>query len=139
VAICRGAYATTCPVLALEAWRDTCFASGTNAAGPLFRAVERSGRISSARLDSGSVARIIRAAVARSAKAGGATAAETLAALDRLSGHSLRSGLVTSCFAAGLSESDVQRQTRHKDLKTLIGYRRHATAFIGNVSGKVGL
>jgi hypothetical protein len=62
-----------------------------------------------------------------------------LAALDRLSGHSLRAGLVTTCFAVGLTESDVQRQTRHKDLKTLIGYRRHATAFIGNVSGKVGL
>ena len=31
------------------------------------------------------------------------------------------------------------RQTRHRDVKTLVGYRRHATAFVANVSGRVGL
>ncbi len=134
VAICRGAYVSTCPVKALEEWREASFATG-----PVFRSVSRGGTISADRLEHGSVARIIRRSVARAAAVNGATPAEVAATLDRLSGHSLRAGLVTTCFAMGLSESDVQRQTRHRDLKTLIGYRRHATAFVGNVSGKVGL
>ena len=33
----------------------------------------------------------------------------------------------------------VMRHTRDRDLKTLLGYRRHATAFVGNVSGRIGL
>jgi integrase len=139
VAICRGTYASTCPVRAVEDWRAAVFKGETQAAGPVFQAINRHGKLSGARIDGGSVARIVRAVVARAALGGGASAAEIATALHRLSGHSLRSGLVTTAFAAGLASEDVMRQTRHRDLKTLLGYRRHATAFIGNVSGRVGL
>lgn len=134
VAICRGSYTATCPIAALEAWRGDVGDSG-----PMFRGVTRAGRVQLGRLDGGSVARIIRRAVKRAAVAGGASPDEVRLALDRLSGHSLRSGLVTTAFAAGLPSEEISRQTRHRDLKTLLGYRRHATAFIANVSGKVGL
>ena len=140
VAICRGAYAATCPVRALADWRDALIArSGALPSGAVFRSVDRHGRVLAAHLDGGSVARIIKAAVARAATASGATADELAAALERVSGHSLRSGLVTTAFGAGISAEDVMRQTRHRDVKTLIGYRRHATAFVANVSGRVGL
>lgn len=171
VAICRGAYAATCPVRALEEWRvtsmmeapagaegsrDSCdtntFAVLTppgypcdtdtlepNEAAPVFRPVDRHGNIAADRLRGHGVRRAIREATARAAKAAGASAGELEAALIGLSGHSLRAGLVTTAFAAGLTSEDVMRQTRHRDLKTLLGYRRHATAFIGNISGKVGL
>lgn len=139
VAICRGDFAATCPVRALEEWRTLLFGTDKTPSGPVLRAVSRHGAIAAGRLDAGSVAGIVRGAVKRAAILGGASPDEVVAALDRLSGHSLRSGLVTTCFASGLSSEDIQRQTRHRDLSTLLGYRRHATAFIGNVSGKIGL
>ena len=167
VAICRGQYAATCPVRALEEWRATSVAAvkgprdscDTNTlgfhepryghdthtfeaeapSGPVFRPVDRHGNVGADRLAGYGVRSVIRNAVARAAKAGGASASELEAALRGLSGHSLRAGLVTTAFAAGLTSEDVMRQTRHRDLKTLLGYRRHATAFIGNISGKVGL
>lgn len=139
VAICRGDYAGTCPVAALEAWRGLLFGTNKSPEGPVLRSVDRHGGAGVGRLDGRSVARIVQAAVGRAAAKAGASPEEVTAALVGLSGHSLRSGLVTTAFAAGLSAEDVARQTRHRDVKTLLGYRRHATAFIGNVSGKVGL
>lgn len=140
VAICRGAYAATCPVRALEDWRALLVSKEQpTPAGAVFRAVDRHGNVGTGRLHPFGVRCAIRDAVERAAKAGGASPVEIEALLDRLSGHSLRAGLVTTAFAAGLPSEDVQRQTRHRDLKTLLGYRRHASAFIGNVSGKIGL
>jgi len=136
VAICRGAYAATCPVRALEQWRGTL---ASPVSGPVFRPINRHGGISDARLSPAGVRGVIRDAATRAAETGGASPTELASALDGLSGHSLRAGLVTTAFAAGLASEDVMRQTRHRDLKTLLGYRRHATAFIGNVSGKIGL
>ena len=140
VAICRGTYAATCPVRALDEWSERLTAAtGHIPSGPVFRAVDRHGRPGEEAMDGGSVARLLRRVVARAAAAAGASEAEVEAALQRVSGHSLRAGLVTTAFAAGLSAEDVMRQTRHRDVKTLLGYRRHATAFVANVSGRVGL
>jgi integrase len=138
VAICRGAYAATCPVAALEAWRGALLGE-KEADGPVFRSVNRHDGAGAGRLDGKSVSRIVRGAVTRAARRAGASAEEITAALTRLSGHSLRAGLVTTAFALGLSETDVARQSRHKSLQVLSGYRRHATLFVANVSGKVGL
>jgi integrase len=140
VAICRGAYAATCPVRALEEWEAAVVAkTGRPATGTIFRGVDRHGRLSEGGLSGSAVAEIVRRAVAREARRQGATEPELQARLQRLSGHSLRSGLVTTAFAAGLSAEDVMRQTRHRNLQTLVRYRRHATAFVANVSGRIGL
>ena len=90
-------------------------------------------------MSGGSVARVLKRCVVRAATSAGASGEEVIHLTARTSGHSLRAGLVTSAFAAGLTAEDVMRQTRHRDVKVLLGYRRHATAFIGNVSGRVGL
>lgn len=139
VAICRGAYAVTCPVRALEAWRAALGAKAGQTTGPVFRAVDRHGNPSAERIDGGSIARIVKRSVARAAEAEGASADEIVQAVVRMSGHSLRSGLVTTAFAAGLTSEDVMRQTRHRNINTLLSYRRHATAFVGNVTGRIGL
>ena len=140
IAICRGAFAATCPVVALEAWRAASTPdTDTVATGPVFRAVDRHGRLSDAAMDGGSISAIVKRAVARAAVARGANQAEAADSILGISGHSLRSGLVTTAFGAGVSAEDVMRQTRHRDVKTLLGYRRHATAFVGNVSGRLGL
>ncbi|WP_366927730.1 tyrosine-type recombinase/integrase [Brevundimonas sp.] len=133
VAICRGSIAATCPVAALEAWRAI-----SDGEGPVFRSIDRHGR-RGGRLTGGSVARTLKTCVRTAATVAGADAKEAAAATARVSGHSLRSGLVTSAFAAGLTAEDVMRQTRHRDVRVLLGYRRHATAFVANVSGRVGL
>lgn len=139
VAICYGAAEATCPVRALDAWREAVEEREGEARGPLFRAVDRHGRLSRDHLDGGSVSRIVKRAAARAVEAHGATPEEVEAALERISGHSLRSGLVTTAFDKGLNAEDIMRQTRHRDVKTLLGYRRHATAFVANVSGRIGL
>ncbi|WP_421731623.1 site-specific integrase [Brevundimonas sp.] len=133
VAICRGAFASTCPVVALEAWRGR--AGGD---GPVFRSISRAGALGE-RLTDGSVSRILKQRASAASLSAGATSGEALAIAKSTSGHSLRAGLVTSAFAAGLTAEDVMRQTRHRDVRVLLGYRRHATAFVGNVSGRVGL
>jgi len=140
VAICRGGYSATCPVAALEAWRAAATAdAGAPPSGPVFRRVDRHGRLSGEELSGEGVSLIIRSAVEREAVRQRASPEEIAARLHRLSGHSLRSGLVTSAFAAGLCAEDVMRQTRHRNVQTLVRYRRHATAFVQNVSGRVGL
>ena len=139
VAICRGAFAATCPVAALEAWLAAVVGVEGHTVGSVFRAVDRHGKLQGGGLDGGSICRIVKRAVARSADAMGASPAESMAAVVGMSGHSLRAGLVTTAFGAGLPAEDVMRQTRHRDVKTLLRYRRHATAFVANVSGRVGL
>lgn len=90
-------------------------------------------------MDGGSVPRLIKRAVRRVAAARGADEAEVARARSRTSGHSLRSGLVTTAFAAGLQSEDIMRQTHRRDVKMLVGHRRHATAFTANVSGHLRL
>ncbi|QTC90473.1 tyrosine-type recombinase/integrase [Brevundimonas goettingensis] len=133
VAVCRGAFAATCPVAALEAWRQV-----SGGKGPVFVTVSRHGQ-QGGRMSGGSIARVLKRCVARASSAAGASDEEAGRLTARTSGHSLRAGLVTAAFAAGLTAEDVMRQTRHRDVKVLLGYRRHATAFVGNVSGRVGL
>lgn len=133
VAICHGSFAATCPVAALEAWRDV-----STGVGPVFLAINRHGR-RKGRMAAGDVARVLKAAVRANAATAGADEAEFASVSATVSGHSLRAGLVTTAFAAGLTAEDVMRQTRHRDIKVLLGYRRHATAFVGNVSGRIGL
>jgi integrase len=138
VAICRGAYASTCPVAALEAWRAAVVGCEA-AAGPVFVQIDRFDRSLGRRLSGAAISEVIRKAVVRHAAGEGATPAEALAAAEGVSGHSLRAGLVTTAFGAGISAEDIARQTRHRNTATLAAYRRHRTAFVSNVSGRIGL
>ncbi|MDR3514070.1 MAG: site-specific integrase [Caulobacteraceae bacterium] len=113
-----------CPVRALRAWLE----AAAIAAGPVFRAVDRHGRVAAAAISDRAVADIVKRACER-------------AGLDPevFSGHSLRAGLVTSAANAGLDVELIMRQTRHTKADTVLGYIRDADRFKRNAAGKVGL
>ena len=103
-----------CPVSALEAWLQ--IAKITD--GPLFRRVDKSGKIFSAPLSSGAVATIVKE---RAAQIGPDP--------KNYSGHSLRAGFATCAAAAGLSAWDIKRQTGHVSDAILGRYIREFEQF----------
>ncbi|TDG16367.1 site-specific integrase [Paracraurococcus ruber] len=113
---------STCPAVALAAWRD----AAAIADGPLFRSVDRHGRIGDSLSD-----KAVALVVKRRAK---------LAGLDRADffGHSLRAGLATSGAAHGHEECDIQRQAGHRSAIVLRCYIHDGRLFRANVSGYVG-
>ena len=133
-----GAHPETCPVRALDAWLK----AAAIAEGPLFRPITRYGSVLPQRLTPQSVALVIKRAVgaARAAalEAGNTWLAQTLDP-RYYAGHSLRAGFITSAAAAGVSESDIMRQSGHARGDTLRKYIRHATVFRQNAAAKVGL
>jgi hypothetical protein len=102
IAIARGDIA--CPVKALREWLD---AAGLEA-GPLFRPINKAGTVAASRLTCRSVANIIKAYAAR-------------AGFDAstFSGHSLRSGFLTSAAGKGASIFKMMDVSRHKSVDTL--------------------
>jgi len=133
-----GAHPETCPVRALTDW----LAVADITTGPVFRPITRHGHIAPTRLTDRGVALVIKRAVSAARDAARARGNAALAeALDpaRYAGHSLRAGFITSAAAAGVSESDIMRQSRHKRGDTLRKYIRHATVFRQNAAAKVGL
>jgi integrase len=113
-----------CPVRALREW----LAAANIAAGPIFRTVTRHNRVEETRLDG----RVVALAVKEYAKAAG---------LDpsKYAGHSLRAGLVTSAYIAGVQETIIMKQTRHKSSDMLRKYFRDSSLFRDNASARVGL
>ena len=102
------------PVDALEAWLQ---ASGITE-GPIFREVDRHGRLGAQRLSDRSVARIVKRAVAA-------------AGIDEsvFSGHSLRAGFVTTSLDRKVDVLKIMGITRHVKVDTLKGYDRREAAF----------
>jgi integrase len=109
-----------CPVTALGLWRER---SGF-AEGPLFRPVDRNGRIAAARLSSEAISVIVKARVA----AAGYDPA-------RYSGHSLRAGLATSAAQAGVAPWRIRQQTGHASDAMLARYVRDGELFVDNAAG----
>lgn len=105
---------SVCPVAALRRWLE--FSAIGN--GPIFRGVTRSNRILENRLSAQSVALILRK---RIALLGLST--------DRISGHSLRSGFVTSAAKAGSSIAKISVQTGHRSTEMVMRYIRDAELF----------
>jgi integrase len=124
VGIPRGKHPGTCPVKALQAWLELAGIDD----GPIFRGVDRHGRILPTRLTAGSVARIVQ----RVAEAAGLDPAQ-------FAGHSLRAGLATSAAMAGAEERDIMRQTRHKSVVVARRYIRDGSLFRNNAAATVGL
>jgi integrase len=97
------------PVEAVQTW----LAAAEISAGPVFRAVALGGKVSAVALADDSAARIVK----RYAKRVGLDAGS-------YSGHSLRSGFLTSAAEAGASIWKLSEVSRHKSLDTLRGYVR---------------
>jgi site-specific recombinase XerD len=112
IGIPRGELA--CPVKALRAWLEAAEID----AGPVFRPIDKGGNVRQSRLTCRSVANIVKAYAGRAgfdAKA--------------FSGHSLRSGFLTSAAAKGASIFKMMDQSGQKSVDTLRGYIRDAELF----------
>jgi integrase len=112
IAIPRGDVA--CPVKALRAWLEAAAID----AGPIFRPIDRGGTVRRSRLTCRSVANFVKAYAARAGFDAGT-----------YSGHSLRSGFLTSAAAKGASIFKMMDQSGHKSVDTLRGYVRDAELF----------
>lgn len=112
-ALLLGRNAETCPVRALDAWLK---ASGITS-GPLFRAVNRHGRVAE-RLTPRAVALVVKAYA-------------ELAGLEArdFAGHSLRAGFVTSAAERGARAERIADHTGHRSLGMVRIYTRRADAF----------
>ena len=108
-----------CPVAALSRWLDL---AGI-ASGPIFRSVNRHGRIGAMRLSGEAVCIIIRERIAS-------------AGIDPTgySGHSLRAGFATSAVQAGVSAIKIRQQTGHASDAMLARYVRDGELFVGNAA-----
>jgi len=117
VGIPFGSDPVSCPVRALKAWLE----ASALKTGPLFPSY-RGKRL--ARQDVTERVQLL---------------AECAGLSGRISGHSLRAGLITSATRAGRSLQSIQRQSRHKDIATLLGYVREADALKDNAAAGIGL
>ena len=124
VGIPYGSKHATCPVRALKEWKT---AAGLET-GPLFRPINRHGKVLAARLGDRAVALVVK----RTVEAAGREP-------DEFAGHSLRAGLATAAAMAGVSERVIQEQTGHKSLPVLRRYIRDGSLFRENAAAEVGL
>jgi len=120
------AYGTngTCPVVSLRKW----LAAAGIENGPAFRGVDRHGNVSSQRLNSQAVCRIVKKLVPRAGLVSGG-----------YSGHSLRAGFATSAAAVGVEEREIAKVTGHASLQVLRTYIRDGQVLDGDLSRRLGL
>lgn len=113
-----------CPVRSLQAWLRALNASR----GPVFRRVWQSGKIGAEKLSPQSFCSTIQRYAIR-------------IGLDpsHFGAHSVRSGFCVSSLDAGASAEEIRRVTRHKSLKGLDPYLRHASLFALNTTALLGL
>ncbi len=109
-----------CPVTALNSWMER---AGIEE-GPVFRPVDRHGKVGAQRLSSEGVSLVIKERVA-------AVGLDP----DDYSGHSLRAGLATSAAAAGVSSWKIRQQTGHASDAMLARYIRDGEMFVDNAAG----
>lgn len=124
IALPWGLHPGTCPVRSYRTWKVAAGITG----GAVFRGIDNRGQLASERLDSNSVARIIKRAARR-------------AGLDPApyAGHSLRAGFCTQAYLNGVPELAIMRQSRHKSLDTVRKYIRDRSLFRHNPAAKLGL
>ena len=124
VAIPYGNQEKTCPVRALQSWIEIAQIQE----GPLFRSVDRHGRVSAGRMDSGSVARIVKRSVERTGRDP-----------KDYGAHSTRAGFITAAASNGASEHSIAKTSNHRSVQVLRSYIRAATLFDDNAGSKLGL
>jgi integrase len=130
-----GSHPETCPVRALRSWLK----ASQITEGPIFRQINRHGRVGDASLCDHSVAFIIKRAIVAGQIGVGATEDEAAVTARRFAGHSLRSGLATSAAANDTPGHLIQRQLRHKKFDTTVGYIQEAELLKKNAAAMVGL
>ena len=113
---------SACPVKAVQAWLE----QANIESGAVFRSISKGHVIAADRLTGQSVALILK----RYAEMADLPAAN-------VSGHSLRSGLVTSAAQIGVSDHKIQQQTGHRSAEMLSRYIRDARLFENNAAGLV--
>ena len=134
VHVVSGQHADTCPVLAMQAWLTSLCAS----TGPLFRAVDRHGRLAgdprfagrskTARMTPQAVETILRRARLQSGVAA------------RYTPHSLRAGGATVAYEAGADTLEIARHgRRHDGSRALLGYIRPVDRWDRNPMRGTGL
>jgi integrase len=124
IGIRYGSNPETCPVRNLQEWLEQAGITG----GPLFRSINRHGKLQEKRLGDIDVARVVKKLAQRT----GLDAAE-------YAGHSLRAGHATSAAIAGASERSIMNQTGHRSVQMVRRYIREASLFRENSAGKLGL
>jgi site-specific recombinase XerD len=124
IGIPYGSNPDTCPVRVLHEWLDQADIS----TGPLFRSINRHGKVQARRLGGIDVARVLKKLAKR-------------AGLDpaKYAGHSLRAGHATSAAIAGASERSIMAQTGHRSVQMVRRYIRDGSLFRENSAGKLGL
>jgi len=119
-----GTHPETCPVLAVDRWLDLAGIT----TGPVFRSVNKAGRVQPGRLSDQVVALVVK----KRATAAGIDA-------SRLSGHSLRRGLATTAALAGVPDRLIQGAGRWKSPAMVTRYTKSANVFADSVSSKIGM
>jgi site-specific recombinase XerD len=109
-----------CPVRALDNWTTGARIED----GPVFRPVDRYGRVAGGRLSCEAVSLVVRDRMV------GAGFDPT-----GYSGHSLRAGFATSATRAGVSTFKIRQQTGHASDAMLSRYVREGELFLGNAAG----
>jgi integrase len=122
--IAYGSDPATCPVRSLQDWLEL---AGIGE-GPVFRSVDRHGRVSDRRLTDHAVAVVVK----RSAKTAGLDP-------EHFSGHSLRAGFVTEAKKNGADDAAIMDQTGHKSLAMVQRYHRRTKKWEKPASARLGL
>jgi site-specific recombinase XerD len=124
IGIPYGSNPETCPVRTIQSWLELAGVS----TGPLFRSLNRHGKVQAGRLSGIDVARVVK----KLAERAGLDAA-------KYAGHSLRAGHATSAAIAGASERSIMNQTGHRSVQMVRRYIRDGSLFRENSAGKLGL
>jgi integrase len=127
IAIPKGSVEQTCPAVALRAW----LADSGLEKGPLFRKVNRGGKVEEKRLNPDAVRQVL---LKRAAQAG-----LKWKWYEPLSPHSMRAGFVTTAYRNGVPDEEIMGHTRHRSLTTMRSYVRRAKLNRSSPAGRVGL
>lgn len=106
------------PVRALNEWMHEI---GNPTSGPIFRQL-RHGKPAKVGILGRTVAEVVKKACLAAGVEGD------------FSGHSLRSGLITTAIRKGITLDRIQAQTFHKDINVLLGYYQRVDPFSGNAA-----
>jgi integrase len=128
VGINRGESVDLCPVRALRRWKSAASID----AGPVFRSVPNHGLVAPDERAEPISGQAVADAVKRAAEGAGLSA-------EKISGHSLRRGHLTTAARNGAELVGLQRQARHADPRTTAEYIEDANRMETNTSRHLGL
>ena len=117
----------TCPIKALRLWLDQAEIES----GPIFRKVDRWGKVHGGRLDPDAVRQVLKKRAAEAGLSG--------TIWEPITPHGMRAGFVTTAYKNGVPDEEIMGHTRHRSLATMRGYVRRAKLDTASPAGKLGL